>query len=122
MKKLLRAVVAFVALSAAGFAAVPAGAADMPPSMPPPRAPVSYVPFWSWNGPYVGINYGYGFGTSSWTSAAATTGDFSINGGFVGGTAGYNWQTGAFVFGAETDIDWSGIRGSSSSAVCATSC
>ena len=48
-------------------------AADVPPGryMPPPRAP-AYVPFFSWNGMYVGINAGYGFGHSNWTKPTAT--------------------------------------------------
>jgi outer membrane immunogenic protein len=41
----------------------------------------------------------------------------------VGGTIGYNWQLGQWVYGLEGDIDWSDIRGSTSSDACAgTSC
>jgi outer membrane immunogenic protein len=96
-------------------------AADLPPSMPPPppppRAP-AYIPVipvqYNWGGVYIGINGGYGFGSSDWTFAGAPTGNFNINGPLVGGTLGANFQSGAFVFGVEGDGDWSNIKGSSS--------
>src|SRR5882757_3634279 len=56
-------------LASAGFAvlATAAQAADIGSrELPPPRAPV-LVPFFTWNGFYVGINAGYGFGHSKWT-------------------------------------------------------
>jgi outer membrane immunogenic protein len=111
-----------VGVGFAAVAAVSALAADMPPSrsLPPLRAP-ALVPFFSWNGFYVGINAGYGWGTSSWNSAAAPTGNFSVNGPFVGGTIGYNVQTGAVVFGLEGDIDWSAMKGKTT-VNCAAGC
>ncbi len=121
MKRLLLAGVGFAALLA-----TPALAADAPPGryMPPPRAP-AYVPFFSWNGFYVGINAGYGFGQSNWTNTttSATTGDFDINGGLIGGTIGYNVQLSSVVVGFEADIAWSNIKGSSTTncAACETS-
>jgi outer membrane immunogenic protein len=36
---------------------------------------------------------------------------FDVSGGLIGGTVGYNWQFGQVVVGAEGDIDWSGIKG-----------
>jgi outer membrane immunogenic protein len=99
-------------------------AADMPPSrsLPPPRAPI-YVPFFTWNGFYVGINAGYGFGHSKWTDTVTldSTGGFTIKGGMVGGTAGYNLQFGSFVFGLEGDLDWTNIKGSVT-ANCPSTC
>jgi outer membrane immunogenic protein len=117
-------------------ATAPTLAADLPPSMPPPpppRAPAAYVPFvpaqYNWGGIYVGLNGGYGFGTSDWTFPASTclggvacsTGSFDINGALAGGTLGANFQAGQFVFGIEGDGDWSNIKGSASSTntVCA---
>jgi outer membrane immunogenic protein len=98
-------------------------AADLPPSMPPPppRAPAAYVPvappMYNWGGVYFGINGGYGFGSSNWSSSAtaSSTGNFNINGPIVGGTFGANFQSGQFVFGIEGDGDWSNIKGSASS-------
>jgi outer membrane immunogenic protein len=71
-----------------------------------------------WAGPYIGINGGGGWGDSSWTN----TGGFDVSGGLIGGTIGYNWQNGPFVIGLEGDIDWSGIRGSSTTAGCPQGC
>ena len=70
--------------------------ADPPPErrLPLP-AKGAYVPFFTWNGAYVGINAGYGFGESQWTDNVTqlSTNKFSINGGVVGGTVGYNLQS-----------------------------
>ena len=99
-------------------------AIDPPPPLRPPRA-AAYVPFFSWNGPYAGINVGDGFGTSNWTNTVtlASTGNFKANGGTVGVTLGTNWQMlGSWVFGAEADFDWSGIKGSASPALCGGTC
>jgi outer membrane immunogenic protein len=118
MKRLLLAVVGLAAV-----AVTSALAADAPPgrSLPPPRAP-TYVPFFTWNGLYVGINAGYGFGHSSWTNTTThlSTGNFNIRGGTVGGTAGYNLQLGSWVFGVEGDIDWSNIKGSTTTGCVGT--
>jgi outer membrane immunogenic protein len=118
MTRRLLAGVAFAA-----FAATSALASDMPPPryMPPPRAP-AFVPFFSWNGAYVGFNAGYGFGKSNWTSSAAglSTGNFNVSGAVVGGTLGYNVQLGSAVFGIETDLDWSNIHGSTTTTCLGT--
>jgi outer membrane immunogenic protein len=109
IKTLLLACVGFTALTAAS-----AYAADLPRrSLPLPRAPV-YVPFFTWNGFYLGINGGYGFGDSSWTDTVTgiSTGDFNLDGFVIGGTLGYNLQFGSWVFGLEADIAWSDIKGS----------
>ena len=101
----------------------PANAADIARHQAMPmKAPAYYAPY-SWTGFYVGINGGGGWGNSDWTNAAGSTGSFDVSGGLVGGTIGYNWQASQWVFGLEGDIDWSGIRGSTSSGICAgTSC
>lgn len=98
-----------------------AGAADMRMA-PAYKAPGYPAPvFFSWSGFYLGVNAGYGFGWSNWTSAAVTTGGFGVNGAVAGGTIGYNVQTGAVVWGIEADFDWSNIKGSTTTA-CAGGC
>lgn len=127
MKRILFA--GSLALAACGQAL----AADLPQSAPPPRAPAAYVPAilptYNWGGVYIGINGGGGFGTSNWTNPGilgGTSGDFKTSGGLIGGTLGANFQANALVFGVEGDIDYSTIKGSSSSAFCvginSTSC
>jgi outer membrane immunogenic protein len=86
--------------------ATPSLAADLPR-----KAPVSYVAPFSWSGFYVGINGGYGWGTSDWSSAV-TSGHPKPTGGLAGGTLGYNIQTGNWVWGIEGDIDWADLKGS----------
>jgi len=90
--------------------AAPALAADLP--RPAYKAPIYTAPAFSWSGFYVGLNGGYGWGRSNWTSSAGTTGDFNVKGWVVGGTLGYNLQTGVWVWGVEGDIDYSNIKGS----------
>ncbi len=106
-------------LAAAGQAL----AADLPEPAPPPRAPAAYVPVaapaFNWGGVYLGLNGGYGFGTSNWTVnsgvpaafVGTSTGNFNINGGLVGGTIGAQFQANAFVLGAEADLDWQSFKG-----------
>jgi outer membrane immunogenic protein len=111
MKRLVLAGLGALAIVAAAGSA---NAADMPRRAAPAPAPVYKAPpyqAYNWTGLYAGINGGYGFGNSN-VSGFPGTGDFDVNGGMVGGTLGYNWQTGPVVFGLETDLDWSGMKGS----------
>jgi outer membrane immunogenic protein len=112
-----------LSLAIATVAAIaPVVAADLPQPPPPmPRAPAFVpVPVYNWSGLYVGINGGYGFGSSNWTnSVLGNSGNFDLSGGVVGGTIGANWQFSQFVIGVEGDIDWSGIKGSTSNGLCA---
>jgi outer membrane immunogenic protein len=104
MKRLFLACASLLAL--AGSAA----AADLPPPAAAPnyyKAP-PYVPAYTWNGFYIGVNGGGAWGTSQWDSL----GSFNTSGGLVGGTVGYNYQVGHAVFGVEGDIDWADIQGS----------
>jgi outer membrane immunogenic protein len=121
MKQLF--ITAMLSIAAAGGAF----AADLPQPAPQPQAPVAYVPtvapVYNWGGIYVGINGGYGFGTSSWSDSAnpsgvTSSGDFSTNGGLIGGTVGANYQADAFVFGVEGDLDWQGLTGSNTGPFC----
>jgi len=110
-----RFVVACVGLLA--FAAGTAVAADLPPRYPPPyRAPI-YSPVYNWTGFYLGINGGGGWGRSQWDGIDK----FDVSGGLIGGTIGYNWQWGQAVVGVEGDIDWSGIRGTTTT-LCGLGC
>jgi outer membrane immunogenic protein len=110
-----RFVIACVGLLA--FAAGTAVAADLPPRYPAPyRVPV-YSPVFNWTGFYLGINGGGGWGRSQWDGIDK----FDVSGGLIGGTIGYNWQWGQAVVGVEGDIDWSGIRGSTTT-LCAPGC
>src|SRR5580658_4594059 len=104
----------------------PVFAADLPPPVAPlPQAPATYVPMvapvYNWGGFYVGVNGGWGFGSSTWSDPAnfpTSTGSFNIDGGLAGGTIGANFQSGAWVFGAEADIDWANLNGSTTNTFC----
>src|SRR5438309_3603906 len=86
------------------------------------KAPAYTAPAYAnWSGFYVGLNGGYGFGKSSWSGGGVTTGDFDVKGAMAGGTVGYNFQTGTWVWGLEGDLDWSGMKGSTTSN-CPASC
>ncbi len=110
MKRMIGAGVALAALLAL---AGPGVAADLGrrPEMPL-KAPPLVAPYYNWSGFYAGLNGGGGWGTSSWDSALAPTGDFDLSGGVIGGTLGVNYQANQVVFGVEGDIDWSNIKGS----------
>jgi outer membrane immunogenic protein len=118
MKRALIAGAAVLALAG------PLWAADLPQPAPPPLAPVAYIPVvapvYNWGGIYYGINGGYGFGKSDWTTPFASTGNFNTSGFAVGATVGANYQVDAFVFGVEGDIDWMGIQGTS--GICTPAC
>jgi outer membrane immunogenic protein len=105
---------ALLALAAAGAAR----AADLSVApiykAPPVAAPQAY----NWSGFYLGLNGGGAWGTSNWDSA----GSFNLSGGVVGGTAGVNWQIGHAVIGLEGDVDWSTLKGTTTSALCAGGC
>ena len=103
-----------IAVAASALAA-PALAADLPPpAAPPPRAPAAYIPaapVFTWTGVYIGLNAGYAFGQSNWTSPMGNTGYFNVSGALAGATIGGNYQIGQLVVGVEGDIDWQNVRG-----------
>ncbi len=114
MKRLVVACFALMALAEGAMAA------DLPPRYYPPvaKAPV-YNPVYNWTGFYVGINGGGGWGRSTWD----TVDQFNVSGGLLGLTAGWNYQYNQVVFGVEADLDWSGIKGSTTTGICgATGC
>ena len=95
-------------------------AADLGPYAPPPPGPgygpAAYTPF-TWSGFYLGLQAGYGWGTTDASSGLLAGGPataFSYEtGGFLGGLhAGFNWQAGSVVLGMESDIEGTGIDGS----------
>jgi outer membrane immunogenic protein len=96
-----------------------AAAADLSlaPLYKAPPAAVTQV--YDWTGFYVGVNGGGGWGHSYWNGQSTGIG---LSGGQVGGTAGYNWQSGHAVFGLEGDLDWSNLKGSSTTALCPGGC
>src|SRR5689334_7636735 len=113
-KRILAAVLLSVAATGAALAP------DLPPpaAAPPARAPAVYMPAapaYNWSGFYIGINGGWGFGKSDWSTniggVALDTGSFNISGGLVGGTLGANWQFDSWVLGLEGDFDGSWIDG-----------
>jgi outer membrane immunogenic protein len=107
-----------VGLVAAVLASGSAAAADLSPRYAPivRSAPV-YAAVYNWTGFYLGINGGGGWGRSQWDGLDR----FDVSGGVIGGTIGYNWQINQLVIGAEGDLDWSGVRGSTT-AVCPLGC
>jgi len=113
-------------LAALTLSAASTMAADLPARMPV-KAPIMAAEVYNWNGFYIGVNGGYSWGRSrtdanffnSVTGAAivppagsVTSNSFNLDGGVAGGQAGYNWQTSNWVVGLETDLQWSGERGS----------
>jgi outer membrane immunogenic protein len=103
MKQVLLACASALALTGA------AAAADLSRRPPPPvtKAPPALPAAYNWTGFYFGVNAGGAFGTSRWDS----TDEFDLSGALVGGTVGYNWQNGPWVFGLEGDVDWTNIKG-----------
>ena len=115
MKRILFASAAVLAILASG-----ANAADL--GRRPYGQPAVYAPLPPpWAGFYLGLNGGGAWGTSSWDSASAPTGNFNVSGGMIGLTAGYNWQFNEWVLGLEGDIDWTNISGNTN-VNCALGC
>ena len=106
MKHLIAAVAA-----AAVLAATPALSADLYDPVAP-VAPEVYGPtVFSWAGPYVGAQIGYGWGETRGNIKGSRRGIDTD--GVIGGLyGGYNAQlTPNFVLGGEADISWSDISG-----------
>ena len=116
------------ALAAAALLWMPlaaAQAAELPLKTPSYKAPASAPP--GWTGWYVGVNAGYGFGSSTVSFTGATAAalpaaglprslSVSPKGVLAGVQLGYNWQWGNFVFGPEVDFDYAGIKGSATAS------
>lgn len=100
----------FTLAACAGLLAVAMASPSFAADMPRKAAPYYVAPF-SWTGFYVGINGGYGWGNSDWSSVV-TSDAVKPKGWLAGGTLGYNLQTGAWVWGLEGDFDISTMKGS----------
>jgi outer membrane immunogenic protein len=104
-------------IAALSVLSAPALGADVAPTRPQ-GAPVYQAPppVYDWNGFYLGLSGGYGFGRSSWSDplAGGDSGRFDTRGGLLGGQVGYNWQTGRTVIGLETDLNWANLNGTAS--------
>lgn len=100
-----------VSAALSGLLLLPALAADLPVRMRPKAPPAVAAVVYDWTGFYVGLQGGYGFGSTHHVQDGADTGNFSIGGALVGGTVGYNMQFDSWVAGLEADYVWSGIRG-----------
>ncbi len=106
MKHLIAAVAAATVLIAS-----PAISADLYDPVAP-VAPEVYGPtVFSWAGPYVGAQIGYGWGETRGKIKGSRR-DIDTNGVIGGLYGGYNAQlTPNFVLGGEADISWSDISG-----------
>jgi len=102
----------------------PVLAADFPlPAGEPIRAPAAYDangPYTNWAGAYLGLNGGFGLGSSQWTLGLMATDVFNTNGFLFGGTVGFNYPVSAVLFGLEADVDWSSLNGSAGTCAVTT--
>jgi outer membrane immunogenic protein len=76
------------------------------------------VPVFSWTGLYVGLDGGYGFGTSDGASINALGQNvigysYNVTGPLAGGFVGANYQWGFLVVGLEADWQWADLTGNS---------
>ncbi|GLS21393.1 porin [Labrys miyagiensis] len=112
-----------VAAVAVFFSTSSIHAADLAAAPTEPVAP-AIAPY-DWNGPYIGVHAGYGWGReednqgdlfpgfSDPRLVIATSADKFDLDGFVGGAhAGYNYQIDRFVLGVEGDLDYTNLSGS----------
>jgi outer membrane immunogenic protein len=115
MRRIFAAGIGLAALMAL---AGPSAAADLGRRSEMPVRGAPYLsPLYNWSGFYAGINGGGGWGSSSWDSA----GDVDVSGGVIGGTLGVNYQVNQAVFGLEGDLDWSNLKGTTTTN-CALGC
>jgi len=60
----------------------------------------------------LGINGGFGAGSSQWTLGGVPSSVFNTDGFLFGGTLGFNYPVSEVLFGLEGDLDWSSLNGS----------
>src|SRR5487761_1731707 len=115
MKRVLTATLMALALTSGT-----AFAADLPSPAPGPyytKAPPP-VSVFSWTGFYLGVDGGYGWGTSKGTAANSVGAfpvpySYDVDGPLAGGFLGANYQINQFVIGAEADWQWADLTGNS---------
>jgi outer membrane immunogenic protein len=92
-------------IATTAFCGAPALAADMPVKAPAP---------FSWDGLYVGVHAGYGWGDYKFTEVAGLVPANARPSGWLGGAQiGYNVQFAPhWMLGGEFDLSWTDIRGS----------
>ena len=110
MKRLLFAGLAVGAWSSCALAA------DLGPYNPPPRYEPVYEPVrehgYNWQGLYLGVNAGYGWGNdnaASFSAFGGSSGAINPSGWFGGGQVGYNAQFNSLVLGLEADLQGADI-------------
>ena len=89
-------------------------AADLP-QRPAAAHLLAPTPVYNWTGIYFGINGGGGWGNQDPLNLITNRFDgrsLEFSGGVFGGTAGAQIQSGHVVIGFETDLDWTGMKGS----------
>lgn len=102
----LAACLALLAFASSAFAA------DLPrPIYKAPAVVPEFVPPFTWNGFYIGINGGYAWGKADISNSLASFSTDTTDGWLIGATAGYNYQFGNFVLGLEGDADYALIKG-----------
>lgn len=108
MRHILLSTTALIALS------LSVQAADLPKRTAPAAAP---LPVFVWSGFYAGADVGYAWMRDSLTqndgSAIAFTSRPQPKGALGGVFAGYQMQSGNLVYGVESDVELSGLKGSS---------
>jgi outer membrane immunogenic protein len=106
-------VVAFVLWSVFGIDVALAGDLPLPATAAPSLPPLdkAYASSARWAGAYLGINGGYGVGSSQWTLGGFSSSVFNTGGSLFGGTVGFNYPVSEVLFGLEGDMDWSSLNG-----------
>jgi outer membrane immunogenic protein len=113
MKRLMKRI-CWVIIHGLGFLGAQAYAADMSQPVYATKAPVMVAPVvGTWQGFYIGLDGGYGWGGTSIDPLVTTTGLVGVpvqpfanpspSGFLFGGHGGYNWQYGNVVGGLEVD-------------------
>lgn len=86
-----------------------------PPPPPPAEEPAPPPPAYSshdWTGAYIGVQFGYAWGTADHTFANFAPSGDSEPEGFLGGVhVGLQRQDGSFVYGLEGDFDYMDVDG-----------